>query len=286
MIIDANFTCPNRESGSPCVFCDPTGSGFNTFHGVSIKDQVIKQREWAIKKYKAQRFIVYFQAFTNTYAPVDVLRKKYEEAIIDDSIVQLAVSTRPDCVSEPVLEVLESFRNKVDVSIELGLQTINPKTLRVIKRRHGLAEFIDAVLRAKKHGLEVVVHVIVDLPWDDTEDVIETARTISILGVNGVKLHSLYVVRGTELEQMINEGQIQLLSFDEYKNRVVAFLENLSEDIVIHRLVSDPPKDITIFGNWGMSKLEIVNQIERELELKDTYQGKVFKRWFQSQVQT
>lgn len=286
MIIDANFTCPNRESGSPCIFCDPKGSGFNAFHGLSIKDQVIKQREWAIKKYKAQRFIVYFQAFTNTYAPIDVLRKKYEEAVIDDSIVQLAVSTRPDCVSEPVLELLESFGNKVDVSIELGLQTINPKTLRMIKRRHGLAEFIDAVLRAKKHGLEVVVHVIVDLPWDDTEDVIETARTISILGVNGVKLHSLYVVRGTELEQMINEGQIQLLSFDEYKNRVVAFLENLSEDIVIHRLVSDPPKDGTVFGNWGMSKLEIVNQIERELELKDTYQGKVFKRWFKSQVKT
>ncbi len=246
---------------------------------------MIKQREWAIKKYKAQKFIVYFQAFTNTYAPIDVLRKRYEEAIIDDSILQLAVSTRPDSLSEPVLELLETFKEKVDVAVELGLQSVNPKTLRALKRGHGLAEFIYAALRAKKHQLEVVVHVIIDLPWDDMEDVIETARTISILGVDGVKLHSLYVVKGTKLEQMVNERQIELLSFDQYKDRVIAFLENLSESIVIHRLASDPPEDITVFGNWGMSKLQIVKEIEKELQSRDTHQGKEYKRWLQRQIQ-
>ncbi|WP_232503666.1 TIGR01212 family radical SAM protein [Thermotoga profunda] len=284
LIIDAGFTCPNREKSSPCIFCDPTGSGFNAFHSLSIREQVEKQRQWAISKYKAEKFIVYFQAFTNTYAPVDVLKRKYEEAIIDKSIVQLAVSTRPDCVQEPVLEILESFKSRVDVSLELGLQTINPKTLRIIKRGHGLAEFIDAVLRVKKHNLEIVVHVIVDLPWDEIEDVIDTARTISCLGVDGVKLHSLYVVKGTELEKLLKTGQIQLLSFDQYKDRVIAFLENLSENIVIHRLASDPPKDMTIVGNWGMSKLEVVNKIEKELEIRNTCQGKNFKRWLHSQM--
>lgn len=282
LIIDAGFSCPNREKSSPCIFCDPTGSGFNAFHNLSIKEQVLRQKQWAVSKYRAEKFIVYFQAFTNTYAPVDLLKRKYQEAIVDESIVQLAVSTRPDCLQEPVLDVLESFKERVDVSVELGLQTINPKTLRIIKRGHGLAEFIDAVLRAKKHQLEIVVHVIVDLPWDEIEDVIDTARTISSLGVNGVKLHSLYVVRGTELEEMVSKGQIQLLSFDQYKDRVIAFLENLSDSIVIHRLASDPPKDMTVYGNWGMSKLEIVNQIEKELVSRDTYQGKIFRKWLES----
>ncbi|MFN3284429.1 MAG: TIGR01212 family radical SAM protein, partial [Pseudothermotoga sp.] len=261
-------------------------SGFNALHGLSIKDQVIKQREWAMKKYKAQKFIVYFQAFTNTYAPIDVLRRRYEEAIIDDTILQLAVSTRPDCLSEPVLELLETFKKKVDVSVELGLQSVNPKTLRALKRGHGLAEFIYAALRAKKHQLDVVAHVIIDLPWDDMEDVIETARTISILGVDGVKLHSLYVVKGTKLERMVTERQIHLLSFDQYKDRVIAFLENLSENIVIHRLASDPPEDITVSGNWGMSKLQIVKEIEKELQSRDTHQGKEYKRWLQLQIRS
>ncbi|MEJ5229845.1 MAG: TIGR01212 family radical SAM protein, partial [Pseudothermotoga sp.] len=279
LVIDAGFTCPNREQGTACIFCDPTGSGFNTFHNLPIREQVIKQREWAMAKYKAQKFIVYFQAFSNTYAPVEILRDRYEEALVDESIVQLAVSTRPDCVAEPVLELLESFRKKVDVSLELGLQTTNIETLRKISRGHGLAEFIDAVLRAKKHKLEIVVHVIVDLPWDRIEDVVETARILSVLGVDGVKVHSLYVVKGTELERLLKTGQIELLSFDDYKERVVRFLENLSPEIVIHRLASDPPKEMTAVGNWGMSKLEIVEQIEKELANRNTFQGKMWKEW-------
>ncbi|MGB9820541.1 MAG: TIGR01212 family radical SAM protein [Pseudothermotoga sp.] len=284
LIIDAGFTCPNRERSSPCIFCDPTGSGFNTLRGLTIKDQVIEQKQMAMQKYNAEKFIVYFQAFTNTYAPVDVLKKKYEETIIDDSIVQLSVSTRPDCLQEPVLDLLESFKDRVDVSVEIGLQSINPRTLRMIKRGHGLAEFIDAVLRAKKHRLEIVAHIIVDLPWDEIEDVVDTARTISLLGVDGVKLHSLYIVRGTELERLIQSGEIRLLSFDQYKDRVIVFLENLSQNVVIHRLASDPPKHMTIAGNWGMSKLQIVNQIEKELQIRDTYQGKSYEKWRNSQV--
>lgn len=274
LIIDAGFTCPNRQKGTPCIFCDPTGSGFNTLHGLSIKDQVIRQREWAKRKYGAEKFIAYFQAFTNTYASVEVLREKYSQALIDDSIVELDVSTRPDCVPEEVLELLESFKEKVNVTVEFGLQTINSKTLRILQRGHGLAEFIDAVLRSKEHGLEIVVHVIIDLPWDELDDVIDTARTLSALKIHGVKMHSLYVVKGTTLEKMISEGAVKLLSFQEYLDRAVAFLENLSSETVIHRLVSDPPIGMTVFGNWGKTKNEIVLEIEKELEKRDTWQGK------------
>lgn len=277
LVIDAGFTCPNREKSGPCIFCDPTGSGFNALHDLSIREQVLKQREWAMKKYNATKFIAYFQSFSNTYAPVDVLRERYSEALVDDSIVQLAISTRPDCVPEEVLELLDEFKTKVDVSLELGLQTINPKTLRILRRGHGVAEFIDAVLRAKKHGLEVVAHVIVDLPWDELEDVIDTAKTLSYLGVDGVKMHSLYVVEDSPLGEMFKEGAFQPVSFEEFLERTIAFLEHLSPNIVIHRLISDPPKTGTLFARWGLSKWQIINTVETELERRNTFQGAKFK---------
>lgn len=277
LAIDANFTCPNREKGNQCIFCDPTGSGFNTLRGLSIREQVLKQKEWAMRKYKATKFIVYFQAFTNTYAPIDVLRERYSEALVDDSIVQLAVSTRPDCVPEEVLNLLDEFKNRVDVSLELGLQTINSRTLRILGRGHGVAEFVDAVLRAKKHNLEIVAHVIVDLPWDELEDVVDTARTLSYLNVDGVKIHSLYVVEDSPLGRMFKEGSFQPISFEAFLERVIAFLENLSPSIIVHRLVSDPPRTGTLFARWGLTKSDIVNAIESELERRNTFQGARFK---------
>lgn len=277
LVIDAGFTCPNREKGSPCIFCDPTGSGFNALHGLSVREQVLKQKEWAMKKYNASKFIAYFQAFTNTYAPVDLLRQKYEEALVDDSIVQLAISTRPDCVSEEVLNLLDEFKKKVDVSLELGLQTINSRTLRILNRGHGVAEFIDAVLRTKRHGFEIVVHVIIDLPWDELEDVVDTAKTLSYLGVDGVKIHSLYVVEDSILGKMFKEGTFQPVSFENFLERTIAFLEHLSPNIVIHRLVSDPPKTGTLFARWNLSKSEIINILEAELERRNTFQGAKLK---------
>ncbi|RKX37753.1 MAG: TIGR01212 family radical SAM protein [Thermotogae bacterium] len=272
--IEGGFTCPNRERGNPCIFCDPTGSGFNTLRGMSIKAQALAQIERAKKKYGAKKFIAYFQEYTNTYAPSDVLRERYSEAIVDD-VVQLSVSTRPDCVSQDVLDVLNEFKNRVEVSVELGLQSANYRTLMILKRGHTLADFIDAVLRCKKNGLEVIAHVIVDLPWDDQLDVLETARILSALGVDGVKIHTLYVVKGTELERMVQNG-LNLLSFEEFVERICIFLENLSSDIVIHRLVSDPPKGMTLLGNWNMSKMKILNILEQEFEKRDLHQGSKF----------
>ncbi len=275
--IYAGFTCPNRDGTKGtggCIFCDPTGSGFSTFRNLSIKEQIKKWKEIYKRKYKNVKFLAYFQAFSNTYAPVEELSRKYEEVLDDEDIVGLDISTRPDVLPESVLELLESYKNRVDIYLDIGLQTVNYKTLKILNRGHTLAEFIDAVLRAKRREFIITAHVIVDLPWDDMEDVIETAKILSALRVDGVKLHSLYIVKGTQLWRMYNTGHLKLLSLHEYVDRVIVFLEHLSPDIVIHRLVSDPPKEGTVFGNWGKSKSEIINIIEKEFEKRNTYQGK------------
>ena len=274
--IYAGFTCPNRLKGEPCIYCDSTGSGFSTLMNLPIKDQVLTWKDRFKKKYKNVKFIAYFQAFSNTFASVDILRRKYEEALVDDEIVALDISTRPDLLQEEILDLLEGFKSRVDVFLDIGLQTVNYKTLKILKRHHTLAEFIDGVSRAKRRGFEITTHVIANLPWDDLEDVIETAKVISALDIDGVKVHSLYVVKGTELGNMYERGEVSIGTLEEYVQRVVTFLEYLDPSVVIHRLVADPPKTGVLFGNWGVSKLEIINAIEKELEDRDTYQGKKF----------
>jgi len=272
--IDAGFTCPNKngtKGRGGCIYCDPTGSGFSVDGQKSIREQMLerieKLRAKGIKKYMA-----YFQANSNTYAPVKKLKELYDSAISDD-IVILDVSTRPDLASEETLELLESYKEKLDVIIEFGLQTANFWTLKKLNRGHTLAEFIDAVIRAKKHGLEVVAHVIVNLPWDTMTDVIETAKILSALSVDGVKIHSLYVVEGTALGKMYKKGLIQICDLHEYIERVITFLEFLDPEIVIHRLVADPPKEGTLFANWGLPKIEIINRIEKKMKEENRLQG-------------
>jgi hypothetical protein len=278
IVIHGGFSCPNRDGTKGkggCIYCDATGSGFTTLMRLPIREQVMEMK----KKYEKRgikKFIAYFQSFSNTYAPVEMLRERYEEALVDDSIVQLSVSTRPDLVPERVLDLFEEFKKRVDVSVELGLQTANYRTLKKINRDHTLAEFVDAAVRVKRRGIELVVHVILNLPWDDMEDVVETAKILSALDVDGVKLHSLYVVERTKLAEMYKKGEIKICSLEEYIDRAITFLEYLSPNVVIHRLVADPPRKGTIFGNWGKSKIEIINMIEEELERRDTYQGKKF----------
>ncbi len=273
------FTCPNRDGTKGrggCIYCDATGSGFSTLMNLPIGEQMRVWMDRFRKKYKKVKFIAYFQAFTNTYAPVEVLRKRYEEALVDESVIALDVSTRPDTLPESVLDLLEDFKERVDVFVDLGLQTVNYKTLEILNRGHTLAEFIDAVSRLKRRGFEVTVHVILNLPWDDMADVVETAKVISALNVDGVKIHSLYVVEGTKLAEMYSSGEIDLGTLEEYVDRVVTFLEYLDPRVVIHRLASDPPKRGTIFGNWGLSKMEVVRAVELELERRDTWQGRKF----------
>ncbi len=227
------------------------------------------------RKKGIRKFIAYFQNYTNTYAPLDVLRKTYTEAI-DEDVVQLDIATRPDCINEEILKMVDEIRrgHGIQVSFDVGLQTANYHTLVKINRGHTLGEYIYAVSLLKRYGFEVVSHVILNLPGDNTLDVVESAKIISALGVDGVKLHSLYIVEGSVFGEMFKLGKLQLGTLEEYVERAVTFLENLSPRIVIHRLVADPPLTGTLFGNWGMTKTEIINLIENRLKEKDTYQGK------------
>ena len=273
--INAGFTCPNRTGGRPgCLFCDETGSGFATFAGMSIKEQLELMKERYRKK-GINKFIAYFQNYTNTFAPIDVLRNVYVQAI-DSDIVQLDIATRPDCINVDVLNLLKDIREEynITISLDIGLQTANYHTLVKVNRGHTLAEYIYAVNLSKNFGFEVVSHVILNLPGDNTLDVIESAKILSALEVDGVKIHSLYIVEGTVFGEMYKEGKLNVCSFKDYVERAVTFLEHLSPSIVIHRLVADPPSKGTLFGNWGKTKTEIINAIEKRMAEKDTHQGK------------
>jgi len=277
--INAGFTCPNKtgvKGKGGCIYCDLTGSGFASFKPkVSIEEQVKEM----INRYetKANKFLAYFQANTNTYAPVDELKEKYESALIDDRIVGLDVSTRPDCVPDDVIELLNTFKDRVDVFVELGVESTNANTLKYMNRGHSLAEVIDSVNRLKKAGLEVILHYIIDFPCDTLDDVKEMAKVSSAMNVDGVKLHSLYIVENTKLADLYKSGEFPPLTLDDFVDRAITFLEYLDPKIVIHRLVADPPKTGTLHGNWGIPKIKILNLIENTMRERGSYQGKYFK---------
>lgn len=245
---------------------------------MDIKSQIKEMKKRYVNK-GAKKFIAYFQNFSNTYGPVEKLKELYFQAI-DDDIVQISISTRPDCISDEILDILEELRNTIDVSIEMGLQTANYHTLTKMNRGHTLAEYINAAIKIKNRGFELVSHVILNFPQDNMLDVIETAKILSVLGVDGVKIHSLYIVDNTLLGKMYKKGEVFIGTLENYIERVIRFLEYLSPKIVIHRLVADPPKDGTIFGNWNIPKIQIINMIEKRLIEKDTYQGEKFLSWY------
>jgi hypothetical protein len=276
--INAGFTCPNKiglKGTGGCIYCEETGSGFAA---LSPKTSIKEQVEYMIKRYegRANKYMAYFQSNTNTFAPAHVLKKIYDSALIDDRIVILDISTRPDSVEDEKLDLIASYKEKLDVYLEFGLQSVNHHTLKILNRGHTLADFIDAVNRAKKRNIEVIVHIIIDLPWDSEEDIIEGAKILSALNVDGVKLHSLYITENTVLGQMYKNGEIKPLSFEEFINRNILFLEYLDPKVVIHRLAADPPKENVLHGNWGMSKIKIINLLEKEMRNRNTYQGRMF----------
>lgn len=277
--INLPITCPNRDGSvgyGGCIFCGEIGAGFESLSNViPVREQILKNMSYIKKRYKANKFIAYFQNFTNTYMNLELFKKYIKEAILDD-IVEIDISTRPDCISDEYLEFLNTIKKDYDINItiELGLQTVNYHTLKKINRGHTLAEFIDSVIRIKNFGFEICTHLILNLPWDTMEDVIESAKILSALSVDQVKLHSLYIVENTLLAKLYKEGRIQIISKEEYIFRVINFLEHLKSDIVVQRLIGRAPEENTIFVNWGTSwwkiKEEIINKM---IELK-TFQGK------------
>ena len=279
--ISLPLTCPNRDgtkSTGGCIYCSEEGGSFeNLSNRLTITEQLEKNKEYIGKKYNAKKFIAYFQSFTNTYLPIEKFIENFEEAISVDEIVGVSISTRPDTIGDEFIEYLKTKKNDYLITVELGLQSVNNKTLKILNRSHNLSDFIDAVLRLKKADLRVCVHLILNLPWDDLDDVIEAANILSILRVDEVKLHSLYINKGTKLGEMYEKGELKLKTEEEYVIYVSNFLSHLYEKIAVQRLLGRNPKENSLFSNWDKSWWKIQDEIIDYMTKNDLYQGKLCK---------
>ena len=272
------LTCPNRDGSAGvggCTFCGEIGAGYeNRPASMTVKQQIDETVVHIAKKYKAYKYIPYFQNFSNTYLPPEKFHQYVEEACLEH-VVGIAIATRPDCVHDAYLDILKDIQNKygIDVYVELGLQSVNYHTLQKVNRGHTMAEFIDAVLRIKRYGFEVCAHMILNLPWDTMNDVIEGAKTLSALQVDQVKLHALYLVKNTKMARDYEAGEFTLISAEEYARRVVEFLRYLDPKIVLQRLVGRAPEENTIFTNWSMGWWRVQDLIDQIMEDEDISQG-------------
>lgn len=271
-------TCPNRDgtAGSGgCTFCGSIGAGYERRDYLSITEQIDRSTASMVRKYKAEEFIPYFLNYTNTYAPPGEFAAWADEALRHEKTVGLDVSTRPDCIHEVYLDILKEASQKYgkDITIELGLQSVNPHTLLRLNRCHTAAECIDAALRIGRYGFELCVHLIIDLPFDDMVDVVEAAKFLSALPVTQVKLHSLFLVKGTELARAYEDGEFQLLSIDDYAERAAVFLSYLRPDIAVQRMAGRAYGPTILTANWGRSWWEVQARVEEKLEDRDIHQG-------------
>lgn len=277
--INLPITCPNRIESSGCSFCAEVGTGFEAMDSkCSVYEQMNTTKELITKKYKAKKFIAYFQNYTNTFMPLEQFEAYVREAANDKDVAEISISTRPDCIRDSYLDVLLNIMHDyhVNINIELGLQSVNYHTLDAIDRGHGLAEFIDAVLRIKKYPFTICTHVILNLPGDSMRDTVETAKILSALNIDIVKLHSLYIAKNTKLSKQYRNGTITICSKEEYMNRVIVFLEHLAPNMIIERLFSRVPEEDADFSNWNTSWWKLQDELLDKMQELDAYQGKKF----------
>lgn len=275
--VDAGFTCPNRDGTldrEGCIFCGGSGSGaYSIRPDLSVAAQVEDGKEIMRRKYRAERFIAYFQAYSNTYASVERLRALFGEALSVPGVVGIIAATRPDCLPDDVLDYLARLGEQTYLWLELGLQSIHDKSLAFINRRHDYACFVDALQRAGARKIRVCAHVILGLPGESREEMLAMAGALNLLGVDGVKLHLLHVMKGTRLAEMYGQGEVALLDRDGYAGLVCDFLELLDPAILIHRLTGDGGRDNLVAPLWSLNKFEVLNLIDAELERRDSRQG-------------
>lgn len=272
--IDGGFSCPNRDGTKGCggcVFCGERGSGENTKRtDISLQ---VKNHLSSYKAERAQKFIAYFQNFSNTYDNVEVLRERYDSALIDDRIVALGIATRPDCIDENIANLLEEYKDKYYVYVELGLQTANEKVAQKFNRGYSNEEFINAVKLLNKHNIDVVTHIMVGLPYEEENDIDDTVQFINSLNIMGVKIHSTYIIKNTMLEKLYMEGKYSPITLEHYVNNVGKIISQLRPDIVICRITGDAPKDILIEPKWNAHKKIVLNAINKKLKERNIYQG-------------
>jgi uncharacterized protein len=275
--IDAGFTCPNRDgrvATGGCSYCDDRGSRLREAGPLpTVAEQIVRGQAYYRKNRRAGLFIAYFQTFTNTYGPLDRLQALYDEALAQQDIIGLSVGTRPDCIPDAVIQLLHDYTDKHHVWLEFGLQSMHDRTLKMINRGHSLDIFVDAVQRVAGKGIEICAHIIVGLPGETRMDVLETARFLAALPIQGIKIHSLLALRGTALGKQYEEGKIDMITRDMYVDTVCDVLEILPPEMVIQRLTADGYRDIFLGPQWAVRKMEVLNAIHRELERRDTHQG-------------
>ena len=276
--IKLSLSCPNRDGAAGyggCIFCSESGGSFENLPSTfTVKDQLSMNKDYIGSRYKAKKFIAYFQNFSNTYMSLEDF-KTVVNACEEDYIVGISISTRSDCITEDKLIFLKEFsdRTGIDINIELGLQTVNYRTSKILNRCEDLADFIYAMNLINKYGFRVCVHVILSLPWDDMDDVIETARVINVFGIKEVKIHSLFIVKGTKLDKMYQNNEFTMPSKEDYQNNVVEFLRRLNPDVAIQRLVGRAPEEETSFCNWDTSWWLIRDEIIGYMNDKGYVQG-------------
>ncbi|MFH0732379.1 MAG: TIGR01212 family radical SAM protein [Candidatus Omnitrophota bacterium] len=267
--VDAGFDCPNRDgklSKAGCIFCDNKAFSFNSrFSQKPLKKQIEDGIAFGKNRYAAEKFIIYFQANTNTYAPVCVLKEKYDTVKEFGDIAGISIGTRPDCVNDEILDLIASYASDYDVWVEYGLQSIHKKSLEFLNRNHSYEDFLDAVRKAKKRNIKICAHVIIGLPNETKDEILQTAKELARLKIDGVKIHPLYIVKGTSLEALFRSSVYKPLELDEFVNLAAAFLENLSPDTVVQRIGADCPPEMLVEPSWILEKERVLNMLDEKL---------------------
>ena len=297
--IDGNFTCPNRDgkiSKGGCIFCSETGSGEHIKRfiettssttefpkNISSIDLSIKYIQFQVHNYfnsykanRANKFIAYFQNFTNTYDSIEDLERKYNAALCDDRIVALAIATRPDCIDEEICKLISSYKNKYYVWVELGLQTSNDTTAKIINRGYTSAEFSKAVKMLNKHNIDVVTHIMVGLPGESLNEISDTIHFLNNHKIQGLKIHSTYIVKNTKLEELYKNKIYSPISLEEYISAACYILTHINPKLIIHKLSGDAPKELLVAPSWNSHKKWILNGIKKYMNENDLYQGMFF----------
>jgi radical SAM protein (TIGR01212 family) len=277
-----DFTCPNRDGKvavGGCIYCNNASHTPQDYQPrTSVTAQLERGALAVQRRHRAEKFIAYFQSYTNTYDSVSKLESLYREALEFPGVVGMSIATRPDCLGDDVLELLENLSSETYLWLEIGLESMYDHTLAWVNRGHGLADYLDAVARAKARRLRVCTHLILGFPGESRADILATPALFNRLGIDGVKLHNLHVIKNTPLEKFYQLGQVPLFSRDEYVSLTIDFLERLDPNIVVHRLSGETYRAITVAPDWSIDKIGVHNAIFHAMEERDTWQGKLFSR--------
>lgn len=275
--LNANFSCPNFKNGNGCIFCLHGSNDYDISKNKDLVKQFNEVKNVLEHKWPGGYYIGYFQANTNTYAPVSVLKEKFETILNLEKVVGLSIATRSDAITNDCYDYLEELNKKTFLTIELGLQSSKEETLQLIKRGHDVENFVSAVKELKKRNIKVVVHIINGLPYETKEDMVNTAKFLNDLGIDGIKIHMLHILKGTELETLYQEKPFPILSKEEYIDIVIEQLEHLNPNIVIHRITGDPNVEDLVAPTWLIKKFGVLNDIDKEMVKRNVYQGDKIK---------